>query len=1138
MPSFDIVAPDGRKFRFDAPEGATAEQIQAKAIEAKSALASAKGPAPDISQSVPGAGEVEAGASLLSSMAATPLAGLAGMARAMGVGLANAAGVSNLDPIEEGKGAIERTSEALTYQPRSQAAREAVQAVGKLMEAPRKYVGEPLAEKIPAEYPLARTAVSILPDVAMILAPAAKGLRGAKGAVAAEEGAAAAPVTSLKQAAERVAATEGEPRIAVKGPIGEEFTMGEPAAPPERGPTSVEPVPSMSFDEYNRRGGYKGDKPLPGAQVPTPEEIAAHAAEWEMTPEKARDYLQRAHNDRFGDLERKAGRPVPPIEDSMNMPELLQGNAPEPASPASPEGYRGAPHPSKEPAAQGTLPLRPDKPGYIANLRLSRFDTPKAIHEAITRGVELDNMLDPTRLEEARRGVRTWDQTIEAAKRKGTLSWEDVAERKIGEAYNAEQGLRAEYYLNQAAKDVADMGAAVRNAPRGSAESLEAQAALAHASTKLLTAIEQVAGVKAEAGRALNAQKILLKASDRARGLKAVIDRAGGPNRMEELARMLGDAKTLEEAGQLAKASLKSDSRLFRTYLQILLSNVVTHVKNVTGPMTLGALNEVASVGASGIGAVRKGLADLRGVPLKGDRVALRETLTAARASFDAVEEALTNARKAWDTGENIYGGHGVSGQTVTSGPIEGKYTPLRMLKVEDEFTATVTHREALHRLADRRALEMVDQGKIKPAEADAYARELIKNPDERLQKQVDEYIRYRMMTRPLGKRGQDLSRFLSHNPMRYMAPFRGIAMNIPKTAMEFSPLSPFIKETRDAIRAGGAARDMAIARWGVGTALATWAWNKVMGGNITGGGPLDPGQRAIWAQTHEPYSVKVGDKWVSYAGAEPIAMTIGTVADFHDVYRDGKLRGADLEKAAKGIVAGMAKNLTSKTFLRTMSNFAQAIGSGEAWKMDRFVEDFAGSWVPAGLGSLARNLDPIERETNGIIERAQSRLPVLREGLPPAYDVFGAAKQTGAPQEMKSIGDAAKVAYGLTSPARVVALKQDPLPVELERLGVGIQKAPDKIMDVKLDRDQYAVFAKHYGLLTRQMLEKAMATPEYARASDELRREIVSRTIEVAHKAATPMMIAASPRLQQAIKTKLEERKGALTERREAVSQ
>ena len=93
--------------------------------------------------------------------------------------------------------------------------------------------------------------------------------------------------------------------------------------------------------------------------------------------------------------------------------------------------------------------------------------------------------------------------------------------------------------------------------------------------------------------------------------------------------------------------------------------------------------------------------------------------------------------------------------------------------------------------------------------------------------------------------------------------------------------LHQFTAPWKEAMSKGGYARDLAYARLTLGSLLCGATASLCVMGNLTGSGPKNKAQReALMATGWQPYSVRIGDKWVSYARMEPVASTLGIVAD------------------------------------------------------------------------------------------------------------------------------------------------------------------------------------------------------------------------------------------------------------------
>lgn len=137
-----------------------------------------------------------------------------------------------------------------------------------------------------------------------------------------------------------------------------------------------------------------------------------------------------------------------------------------------------------------------------------------------------------------------------------------------------------------------------------------------------------------------------------------------------------------------------------------------------------------------------------------------------------------------------------------------------------------------------------------------------------------------------------------------------------------------------------------------------------------------------------QPYSLKVGDEYYSYARFDPFSTTIGTVADMVDLQTH--MTDKEKEKSATLVIAAIIHNLTNKTWLSGISSGLEAISDPDRY-LDSFLSRTAGAIVvPSVVAQLARTNDPIMREARGPIDRIRSRVPGLSSSLLPRRDVFG----------------------------------------------------------------------------------------------------------------------------------------------------
>ena len=377
---------------------------------------------------------------------------------------------------------------------------------------------------------------------------------------------------------------------------------------------------------------------------------------------------------------------------------------------------------------------------------------------------------------------------------------------------------------------------------------------------------------------------------------------------------------------------------------------------------------------------------------------------------------------------------------------------PSRLLGAEDELFKAVGYRMELQAQAFRTALaEGLDGEDMAKRIAN-----IVANPPENLHLAAVDAARYQTFTKPLGDAGQAAQKWMRTVPaLRLVVPFVRTPTNILKYVGERTPLAVLSKSVRADIAAGGARRDLALARIGLGTMVMGVAADMTAGGYLTGGGPSDPKMKAVLRNTGwQPYSVKIGDTYYSYNRLDPLGMTLGLAADTAEImgqtYDEGDT--GDTDSLAMAAVLSVARNVTSKTWLTGISDLVEAIGDRSPAKLERFIQRYAGTIVPTGLAQANRTFsDPILRDTKGLdlwqsmVNQVHSRIPGYSDDLPPRTNVWGDPIVLGA-----GLGP------DIVSPISISKGEPSPTDQELLRLGVPVTMPQRQINGVKLTAHEY----------------------------------------------------------------------------------
>jgi hypothetical protein len=225
----------------------------------------------------------------------------------------------------------------------------------------------------------------------------------------------------------------------------------------------------------------------------------------------------------------------------------------------------------------------------------------------------------------------------------------------------------------------------------------------------------------------------------------------------------------------------------------------------------------------------------------------------------------------------------------------------------------------------------------------------------------------------------------------RMILPFVKIPANMAATVYRNSPLPLAFpsEQIKAELAAGGATRDLAISRIGLGSAGALATLGLALGGLITGRGPNDPSLNRAWrAAGNQPYSLTIGGTPYSYNQVDPVGMMLGAVADSVDTMRfaHDQSRG----DIASSLMFGMGNAMLSKTYLSGLSNFFDALQQPEK-EGSNYVDRFASSLlVPGAVAAVGTATDPWMRAHYDLLDSIEARLPILREGQPPLRSLWG----------------------------------------------------------------------------------------------------------------------------------------------------
>jgi hypothetical protein len=335
-------------------------------------------------------------------------------------------------------------------------------------------------------------------------------------------------------------------------------------------------------------------------------------------------------------------------------------------------------------------------------------------------------------------------------------------------------------------------------------------------------------------------------------------------------------------------------------------------------------------------------------------------------------------------------GGMPVSRPDVETLPISTKTsykiytTPLRMLEASDQFFRTMTtggEMEALKR-AGKMGPEALEQA-TKTAEYRLFREAFGENGNKGVLGAWDKYNSAVMQLRraPGGK---------------WIVPFIRTPTNILKQGLEYSPAGLVTIP-------GSKAPLEQLSKTIIGSAVFSAAYSLADSGLTTWDVPTDKKQKELYyAAGLQPYSVKIGDKWVSYSKLGPLSYPLAMAAALK--YLEKTKPDQTMPQNVGETMVQMLKFFGDQSYVKNIGDFIEAVTSADSNKMGAGigsqVANVASQLVPyrSFLGWVARTIDPVYRDANTLTEKVISQIPGLSEKVPPYMTPFGGESKRDYP--------------------------------------------------------------------------------------------------------------------------------------------
>lgn len=343
---------------------------------------------------------------------------------------------------------------------------------------------------------------------------------------------------------------------------------------------------------------------------------------------------------------------------------------------------------------------------------------------------------------------------------------------------------------------------------------------------------------------------------------------------------------------------------------------------------------------------------------------------------------------------------------------------------------------------------------------------------------------------------------------LKFIDPFVKIGSNIiDQSIIQRTPLGLLSQGMRDDLSGvnGAEIRDTAQAKMLMGTALATLVGGLTAEGVISGSGPSDPKQAAMWRLAgNQAHSVKVNGVWYDVHRLGPLGMLMGVAADMYQVAHS--IGEESATKVGSMLVHAISQNILDESFMRGPAELMKALDDGDRYG-DAYIRNLVSSFVPfsVGMGQEARAIDPYSRQTRTVMDSIMAKIPWESEKLMPRRDVWGEkipSREALGPDGLSAIYE--------------TRVRNDPVTTQLVKLGYSPAQPDRKIRGVELTEPQYDDYSRLAGRLLKMRLNNTMTQPGFANLPAEKQVDIVKKMVSSSREYARKAVMMQNPAIMQ----------------------
>ena len=179
--------------------------------------------------------------------------------------------------------------------------------------------------------------------------------------------------------------------------------------------------------------------------------------------------------------------------------------------------------------------------------------------------------------------------------------------------------------------------------------------------------------------------------------------------------------------------------------------------------------------------------------------------------------------------------------------------------------------------------------------------------------------------------------------------------------------------------------------RMALGGLILSSGFAYALGGNIRGNGPINAAERKLMRDNYgwKPKHIKVGNKWVSYAGVEPFDSLLTPIADL--AYYATDIGSNMLEDFQKKLLWSFAAGFTNKTFMSGLDPLIKLM-NGDETQFARLAANEFRAMIPmsGAVGVFANAISSSQKDIhNDLMGYVANRVPGFNTLLPERIDVW-----------------------------------------------------------------------------------------------------------------------------------------------------